>query len=567
MEPGTVLEFINYSLSFQSGLQKFQALEGLNLKLEKGKTLGLVGESGSGKSLTSLSIIGLLPELKNVEQTGDILFRKKSGEIISLLKTDKSSFCKLRGTEITMIFQEPMSALNPVMRCGEQVAEVITAHGKVSKEEATEKVLKVFSAVKLPDPQKAFYAWPHELSGGQRQRIVIAMAILSEPALIIADEPTTALDVTVQRSILDLLKNLQKEMGLSLLFISHDLGVIAEIAHQTAVMLKGRIVEQGETSEILRNPKHLYTQGLIACKPPLDEKPHRLMTVAGFMENEKQNSVGVKKENHKKYQTEKEELLLEVKNIEVFYGKESSHPFHALKNISITVNQGESIGLVGESGCGKSTLGRSIIGLTGVQEGSIFYRGEDLLKLNAEQRKSFAKNIQLIFQDPFSSLNPLITIGKAIEEPLMVHFPEMNAGERKARVIKLLNEVGLTESQYNRYPHEFSGGQRQRIVIARALSVEPELIICDESVAALDVSIQAQILNLLNDLKDNFGFTYLFISHDLSVVKYFCDKIYVMQKGEIVESGSSENVFRQPQKNYTRELIDAIPGKNFTFKP
>jgi len=566
MKENTVLELRNYSLSFDTGQQRITALNGLNLSIEKGKTLGLVGESGSGKSLTSLSIMGLLPPIKNLKQEGEILFRKKNGEIISLTQLSSSSFAPLRGSNISMVFQEPMSALNPVMRCGEQVAEVLSAHESIPKKQAREKVLAIFEAVKLPDPQKAFDAWPHELSGGQRQRIVIAMAIVAAPSLIIADEPTTALDVTVQRSILTLLKGLQEEMGLSMLFISHDLGVIAEIAHHTAVMLKGEIVEQGKTEELLQNPQHAYTKGLIACKPPLNAKPHRLMTVASFMQGE--NSTREKEVNHyKSFSEAGNEKLLEVKNIQVYYKNAAHSEFHALKNISIGIQKGESVGLVGESGCGKSTLGRSIIGLNSVREGEIFYKGRDLLSLNGRERKVYSKNIQLIFQDPFSSLNPLIRIGEAIEEPLQVHFPAMNAAARKERVKQLLQQVGLNESHYKRYPHEFSGGQRQRIVIARALSVEPELIICDESVAALDVSIQAQILNLLNDLKDQFGFTYLFISHDLSVVKYFCDHVYVMKKGEIVESGLAENVFNHPQENYTRELINAIPGKKFTFKP
>jgi peptide/nickel transport system ATP-binding protein len=566
MKENTVLELRDYTLSFDSGQQRITALKGLNLSIEKGKTLGLVGESGSGKSLTSLSIMGLLPPIKNLRQEGEILFRKKSGEIISLTQLSTSSFAPLRGSNISMVFQEPMSALNPVMRCGEQVAEVLSAHESIPKKQAREKVLAIFDAVKLPDPQKAFDAWPHELSGGQRQRIVIAMAIVASPSLIIADEPTTALDVTVQRSILTLLKGLQEEMGLSMLFISHDLGVIAEIAHHTAVMLKGEIVEQGKTEELLQNPQHAYTKGLIACKPPLNAKPHRLMTVASFMQGE--NSSPQKEEKHiQSFAEQGNEKLLEVKNIQVYYKNTAHSEFHALKNISMGIQKGESVGLVGESGCGKSTLGRSIIGLNSVREGEIFYKGRDLLSLNGTERKVYSKNIQLIFQDPFSSLNPLIRIGEAIEEPLKVHFPAMNAAARKERVIQLLQQVGLNESHYQRYPHEFSGGQRQRIVIARALSVEPELIICDESVAALDVSIQAQILNLLNDLKDQFGFTYLFISHDLSVVKYFCDRVYVMKKGEIVESGLAESVFNQPQENYTRELINAIPGKKFTFKP
>lgn len=566
MKENTVLELRDYTLSFDSGQQRITALKGLNLSIEKGKTLGLVGESGSGKSLTSLSIMGLLPPIKNLRQEGEILFRKKSGEIISLTQLSTSSFAPLRGSNISMVFQEPMSALNPVTRCGEQVAEVLSAQESIPKKQAREKVLAIFDAVKLPDPQKAFDAWPHELSGGQRQRIVIAMAIVASPSLIIADEPTTALDVTVQRSILTLLKGLQEEMGLSMLFISHDLGVIAEIAHHTAVMLKGEIVEQGKTEELLQNPQHAYTKGLIACKPPLNAKPHRLMTVASFMQGE--NSSPQKEEKHiQSFAEQGNEKLLEVKNIQVYYKNTSHSEFHALKNISMAIQKGESVGLVGESGCGKSTLGRSIIGLNSVREGEIFYKGRDLLSLNATERKVYSKNIQLIFQDPFSSLNPLIRIGEAIEEPLKVHFPAMNVAARKERVIQLLQQVGLNESHYQRYPHEFSGGQRQRIVIARALSVEPELIICDESVAALDVSIQAQILNLLNDLKDQFGFTYLFISHDLSVVKYFCDRVYVMKKGEIVESGLAESVFNQPQENYTRELINAIPGKKFTFKP
>jgi len=573
MKENNVLELINYSLSFESNGNRIQALKGLNLSIEKGKTLGLVGESGSGKSLTSLSIMGLLPPIKGLQKEGNIFYKDKTGDNIDLTQMGNPAFSRIRGAEISMIFQEPMSALNPVMRCGEQVAEVIIAHSNCTKKEAKAKVLEIFDAVKLPDPLKAYLAWPHELSGGQRQRIVMAMAIIASPRLIIADEPTTALDVTVQKSILQLLRGLQQEMGLALLFISHDLGVIAEIADETAVMLKGEIVEQGKTSQILSHPKHPYTKGLIACKPPLDSKPHRLMTVADFIEQEKENSTNKIQTPPSSGGNAQREILLEIKQLEVYYPLKGNaintdiKGFHALKNIDAQIYRSESIGLVGESGCGKSTLGRSIIGLTKVSEGQILYKGKDLLQLNKKERKEYCKNIQLIFQDPFSSLNPLIKIGDAIAEPLKVHFPHFSAKERKEKVLSLLNKVGLSAEHFHRYPHEFSGGQRQRIVIARALSVEPELIICDESVAALDVSIQAQILNLLNDLKEQFGFTYLFISHDLSVVKYFCDRVYVMQKGSMVESGPADQLFNNPQKNYTRQLVEAIPGKKIIFNP
>ena len=531
----------------------------LSLTVKKGKTLALVGESGSGKSLSSLAVMGLLPGLGKCI-SGEIKFSSQ-GESLELTQATEEAYQKIRGREIGMIFQEPMSALNPSMRCGEQVAEVLKLHKNASAEKAKKEVLELFHRVKLPDPSKTFTKYPHELSGGQRQRVVIAIAIACKPKLLIADEPTTALDVTVQKEILQLLSELQKEEDMGMIFITHDLGVVSEISDEVVVLYKGKMVEKGTTKEILKNPQEAYTKGLIASRPPLERKPKRLLTVSDFLSgrtldvNEREINIPPKGESP----------LLEVVDVEKhyltqkgFFGKPNVY-FTALNKVRLTIYSGQTLGLVGESGCGKSTIGRAIAGLVKPEKGKILYRGKDLLTLNRKQRKEFSRKIQLIFQDPYSSLNPRQRIGEIISEPMEVHNLEGSASLRKERVLWLLEKVGLDAAAAQKYPHEFSGGQRQRIGIARALAVRPELIICDESVSALDVSVQAQVINLLNDLKDEFGFSYLFISHDLGVVKYMSDFLSVMKSGEIVEEGQPDVVYQNPQTEYTRTLIESIP--------
>ena len=531
----------------------------LSLTVKKGKTIALVGESGSGKSLSSLAVMGLLPGLGKCI-SGEIKFSTQ-GESLELTQATEEAYQKIRGREIGMIFQEPMSALNPSMRCGEQVAEVLKLHKNASAEKAKKEVLELFHRVKLPYPSKTFSKYPHELSGGQRQRVVIAIAIACKPKLLIADEPTTALDVTVQKEILQLLSELQKEEDMGMIFITHDLGVVSEISDEVVVLYKGKMVEKGTTKEILKNPQEAYTKGLIASRPPLERKPKRLLTVSDFLSgrtldvNEREINIPPKGESP----------LLEVVDVEKhyltqkgFFGKPNVY-FTALNKVRLTIYSGQTLGLVGESGCGKSTIGRAIAGLVKPEKGKILYRGKDLLTLNRKQRKEFSRKIQLIFQDPYSSLNPRQRIGEIISEPMEVHNLEGSASLRKERVLWLLEKVGLDAAAAQKYPHEFSGGQRQRIGIARALAVRPELIICDESVSALDVSVQAQVINLLNDLKDEFGFSYLFISHDLGVVKYMSDFLSVMKSGEIVEEGQPDVVYKNPQTEYTRTLIESIP--------
>ncbi len=531
----------------------------LQLKVEKGKTMALVGESGSGKSLSSLAIMGLLPSHGKC-LSGSIQFTIGQ-EVKELTQLSEEEFQKIRGKEIGMIFQEPMSALNPSMRCGEQVAEVLTLHKKVNSELAKKQVLDLFNRVKLPDPEKTFSKYPHELSGGQRQRVVIAIAIACKPKLLIADEPTTALDVTVQKEILLLLSELQKEEEMGMIFITHDLGVVSEISDEVVVLYRGEVVESGPTVEILKHPKQAYTKGLIASRPPIDRRPKRLLTVSDFLSG---RALDIN-EREVNFPLEGEKPLLEIVDVEKhylmqkgFFGKPNKY-FTALNKVRFKIYSGQTLGLVGESGCGKSTIGRAIAGLVKPEKGKIIYRGKDLLKLTKKERKEFSRKVQLIFQDPYSSLNPRQRIGEIISEPMEVHHLEGDKSQRMQRVYWLLDKVGLDSSAAEKYPHEFSGGQRQRIGIARALAVRPELIICDESVSALDVSVQAQVINLLNDLKDEFGFSYLFISHDLGVVKYMSDYLSVMKSGEIVEQGLPDEVYKNPQTEYTKTLIESIP--------
>ena len=547
MNKDNILEVSNLSVAFDGRT----VVEGVNFTLRRGTTLGIVGESGSGKSVSTLALMGLLP--KNASVTGSAILNGKE-----LLTLDEEGFRGIRGKRISMIFQEPMTSLNPVQKCGAQVVEMLRQHEKVGDKEARERVIELFREVLLPRPEKIFESYPHEISGGQKQRVMIAMALINKPDILIADEPTTALDVTVQKTILELLKNLQKKHGTSIIFITHDLGVIAQIADEIMVMYRGKVMEHGDAHSILHNPSESYTKGLLACRPPLDSKPRRLPTVEDYLE-------GVKGDvqddaNVSSHTLTPSQPLISVKNLDVTYTLKKSFfskPLQTLKGvdgISFDIMEGETLGLVGESGCGKSTLGRAMLRLIEHSSGSISYRGRSLDTLSAKEMRTLRPKLQIIFQDPYSSLNPRITIGDAITEPLRVH-----GHAERSRTLELMEQVGLKAEWYSRYPHELSGGQRQRVCIARALILQPELVVCDESVSALDVSVQAQVLNLLNDLKEHYGFTYLFITHDLSVVHYMADRIMVMQKGKIVERGTPDDLFNNPQTDYTRTLIDAIP--------
>ena len=555
-----LLDVNNLSISFQSdGIDK-EIIHHISYTLNKNEILGIVGESGSGKSVSTLAILGLLPKQISKITSGSILFNEKD-----LTQLNTKDFQNIRGSEISMIFQEPMSSLNPSMKCGQQVEEILLQHTNLSKSEAKTETLSLFEKVKLPSPQRIYNAYPHEISGGQKQRVMIAMAIACKPKILIADEPTTALDVTVQKEIIQLLKQLQSEEEMSIIFISHDLALVSEIANRVLVMYKGDIVEQGEVSKIFKTPEHIYTKALLSSKPSLSVRLKRLPTIKDFMENITKSDIITKKErenSHSKLYAKTP--LLEVINLEKEYISKSGwfgkpESFMAVNNISFKLYEGETLGLVGESGCGKSTLANARLQLDKATSGQILYRGIDINKLPSSEVRKLRKDIQIIFQDPYASLNPRIPVGKAIMEPMKVHHIGESNEERKTMVLDLLQKVGLDESFFSRYPHEFSGGQRQRIGIARAIALQPKLIICDESVSALDISVQAQVLNLLNDLKDNFEFTYIFISHDLSVVKYMSDQLVVMNKGKIEEIADADKIYNNPVQEYTKKLIHAIP--------
>ncbi|MGB1988685.1 MAG: ABC transporter ATP-binding protein, partial [Flavobacteriales bacterium] len=557
----TLLEFKNLVTEFHTEGKVVTAVNNISFTLNKGETIGIVGESGSGKSVTSLSAMRLVPSPPGKIAGGEILFHKKDGETVDFLQISEKEMRQYRGNEIAMIFQEPMTSLNPVFTCGDQVMEAIMLHQSISKSEAKDLTIKLFEEVQLPDPERIFNTYPHQISGGQKQRVMIAMAMSCQPSVLVADEPTTALDVTVQKTILELMQKLQKEHDMGILFITHDLGVIAELADKVVVMYKGNIVEQGSVWDIFNNPQHPYTKGLLACRPPLDKRYTFLPTVGDFMQtNEKGENVAndisvedftkdlvVSKAERDKQQKAlfAQEPLLQIKNLKTyfpirngFFGGITDY-VKAVDDISFDVYPGETLGLVGESGCGKTTTGRTILRLNEPTAGHMIYKGKDIAAFNEQELREFRKEVQIIFQDPYSSLNPRMTIGNAIMEPMQVHGILANDEERKKRVEELLEKVSLGAEHFNRYPHEFSGGQRQRIGIARALAVNPKFIICDESVSALDVSVQAQVLNLLNDLKQEFGLTYIFISHDLSVVKYMSDRMVVMQNGKIEEMGDA----------------------------
>lgn len=575
-----LLEIRNLVTEFSSDGKMLKAVNDVSFTINRGETVGIVGESGSGKSVTSLSVMRLIPNPPGKITGGEIIYHGKNGPV-DLLKVSDKEMRSLRGNEIAMIFQEPMTSLNPVFTCGNQVMEAIFLHQKVSKAEAKSKTIELFKEVQLPRPESIFDSYPHQLSGGQKQRVMIAMAMSCNPSVLIADEPTTALDVTVQKTILELMLKLQQQHDMSIMFITHDLGVIAELADKVVVMYKGKVVEQGSVKDIFSNPKHPYTKGLLACRPPLDRRLKTLPTVADFMTvaedgtiSEITNSIKEVTDAYVVSQEEREashkELyertpVLEVKNLCTYFplnkdwlGKPKDY-VKAVDDVSFNVFPGETLGLVGESGCGKTTLGRTILRLIEPTSGQAVFQGKDLAALSKNDLREIRKDIQIIFQDPYSSLNPRITVGQAIMEPMQVHGILGSDAERKDRVMELLTRVNMLDSHFYRYPHEFSGGQRQRICIARALALKPKFIICDESVSALDVSIQAQVLNLLNELKRDNQFTYIFISHDLSVVKFMSDRMVVMNKGKIEEMGDADAIYNNPQTEYTKKLIGAIP--------
>ena len=558
-----------------------KAVNDVSFTLNRGETIGIVGESGSGKSVTSLSVMRLIPNPPGTISGGEILFHKDDNSSVDLVKLNEKDMRAIRGNDIAMIFQEPMTSLNPVFTCGDQVMEAILLHQKVNKKEAKAKTIALFKEVQLPRPEAIFDQYPHQISGGQKQRVMIAMAMSCNPSILIADEPTTALDVTVQQTILDLMLKLQREKDMGIMFITHDLGVIAELADKVVVMYKGKIVEQGPVLEIFSNPQHPYTKGLLACRPPLDVRLKRLPVVSDFM---KINDAGeieeigqtVTEATQKEIETDAEreqahkemyakEPVLKIKNLKTYFPLKTNlfgkvtEEVKAVDDVTFDVYPGETLGLVGESGCGKTTLGRTVLRLVDPTSGEVIFKGQPLHSMTTKELTDVRKDIQIIFQDPYSSLNPRITVGDAILEPMQVHKLYANDKERKEKVHELLERVGMLPEHFYRYPHEFSGGQRQRICIARALALRPKFIICDESVSALDVSVQAQVLNLLNELKRDFDFTYIFISHDLSVVKFMSDRMVVMNQGIVEEMGDADQIYSNPQTEYTKKLIAAIP--------
>lgn len=570
-----LLTIRNLKVAFKHENQWLEAIHGIDLDVMAGRTLGLVGESGSGKSVSSLAVMHLLNERVSRIKADSICIE---GEEIK--GYSERQMAEVRGKRIAMIFQEPMTSLNPVYKCGFQVSEMILQHEKVTQAKAKERVIELFKQVMLPRPEAIYDSYPHELSGGQKQRVMIAMAIACHPQLLIADEPTTALDVTVQLEILKLLRKLQNETGMGMIFITHDLGVVAEIADDVAVMHNGEILERGTVQEILNHPQHPYTQGLLACRPPMDIRLKRLPIVKEFLDGQWQggkaqilHDLQITEEERKAHleQLYSKQPLLKVEHLQTWYPLRKGVFNHvyghvkAVDDVTIDVYEGETLGLVGESGCGKTTLGRSILRLAEPTGGKVWFDGIEVTALKGQALRDFRKQAQIVFQDPYSSLNPRITIGEAIAEPMCVHGFEKSHAKLRNIVCDLLEQVGLKAEHYDRYPHEFSGGQRQRICIARALAVNPRLVICDESVSALDVSVQAQVLNLLNRLKAERNLTYIFISHDLSVVRFMSDRVVVMYNGKPVETNEADALFEHPLNAYTKKLIDALPGREHHF--
>ncbi len=542
-----LLEVSDLSVSFAGEAGMRSAVAALSLKLFKGSTLAIVGESGSGKSVTSLAVMGLLPAKTAVISNGRI---RLHNHILLDAASGADERADARGRQISMIFQEPMTSLNPVMRCGLQVAEVLMLQKGMDFAQARARVVALFREVHLPDPETAWHKYPHEMSGGQRQRVMIAMAMASEPELLIADEPTTALDVTVQGAILATLKELQQSRGMAMLFITHDLGVVADMADQVLVMRGGHVVEHGTVQEVLQRPAHAYTRALMACRPALGAKRDVLPTVSDPTPPAlPPQRPSVSRE------------LLRVEGLVKTFRARGGASHKAVDNVSFSIYAGETLGLVGESGCGKSTLSRMVMGLIAPDAGQVVFDGAVCVTPGRRVDPAYRKKVQLIFQDPYSSLNPRLTIGEAICEPMRIHHVGTHEKQRRDMAVSWLEKTGLTAEAMKRYPHEFSGGQRQRIVIARALALEPQLLICDESVSALDVSVQAQVLNLLKTLQRELGLTYLFISHDLAVVYHMSEQIMVMRNGSIEESGPATQVLQQPRSAYTRKLLESVPGK------
>ena len=575
-----LLQIKNLTVDFPGTGSDHPALQDFSLELHRGELLAVVGESGSGKSVMSLSLMQLLNPAARIRK-GSIFFSEDGRESVDLLSLSEKKWQGYRGNRMAMIFQEPMTSLNPVMTCGKQICEPLMLHKGLNWQQARSEALSLFEKVHLPDPSVVFKKYPHQLSGGQKQRVMIAMAISCHPALLICDEPTTALDVRVQKTILDLLKDLRYSEQMGMIFITHDLGLVADMADRALVMLRGRVVESGPVKELFVHPQHPYTRGLLNCRPALHKKGERLPVVADFLHDSKEPQRGMssamewqhprliaggyaEKERTGNPATESQ-ILVKVQGLQVRYASGKNwlgRPgpgVDALQDIHFEVFRGETLGIVGESGSGKTTLGRTLLGLNKPVRGRVMYGDRDLLTMSKGDLLAFRRNIQIVFQDPYSSLNPRLMIGPAIAEPMQVHS-RSSRRERKERVLDLLRQVDLEPGHFNRYPHAFSGGQRQRIVIARALALDPGFVVFDESVSALDVSVQAQVLNLINDLKMNLGFTAVFISHDLSVIRYLCNRVLVMEKGRIVESGEVEQVYNDPQTGYTRSLIAAIPG-------
>lgn len=565
-----LLEIKNLRINFLSDDEWHEVVHGIDFDVMAGRTLGIVGESGSGKSVSNLAVMRLLnPKVSKVKADAILM------EGVDIKDFNEKRMAEVRGKRIAMIFQEPMTSLNPVYRCGQQVTEMILQHEKVTKKAARDRAISLFRQVMLPRPEAIFDSYPHELSGGQKQRVMIAMAIACSPKILIADEPTTALDVTVQKEILHLLRKLQQETGMGMVFITHDLGVVAEIADDVVVMHNGEILERGEVSQVLEHPQHPYTQGLLACRPPMKIRLKKLPIVKEFLDGQwkggKEQILRELQITDEQRQQHLKELyshdpILKVEGFQTWYplkkgifGRVYDH-VKAVDDVSLEVYEGETLGLVGESGCGKTTLGRSILRLQEPTGGKVWFDGMEVTALNKADLRAFRKQAQIVFQDPYSSLNPRIRIGEAIAEPLKVHGIETDRKKCRQMVCELLEQVGLEATQYDRYPHEFSGGQRQRICIARALAVNPRLVICDESVSALDVSVQAQVLNLLNRLKKERNLTYIFISHDLSVVRFMSDRVLVMYNGKPVEYNDADELFDHPKNNYTKKLIAALPG-------
>jgi len=561
MSSNTILSVKDMVISFPGDIP-FTAVKGISFSIQAGKTLAIVGESGSGKSLSSLALMGLLPPTASLSGTITLNSEQDTVTLSSLRNT--SEWLRVRGQQIGMVFQEPMSSLNPVMKVGKQLAESVIAHQSVTKQEAKSIAVDWLAKVQLPNPKGIYNRYPHQLSGGQKQRVMIAMAMCNHPVLLIADEPTTALDVTVQMEVINLMQDLQQQTGTAMIFITHDLALAATIADEVLVMYKGEAVEYGSIGDVLSRPFHPYTQALVACKPSPEHKNKRLPIVADFMEADKSRPTCLLSEQPQYKVDMSESSLLTVNNLRVWFtdrtdwfGKPQAY-YKAVDDVSFTLRKGEVLGLVGESGCGKSTLSRSLIGLLPVHDGQVIFNNRDLARIPEKDWIDVRRQIQMIFQDPFASLNPRMTIGSMLMEPMKVHHI-VPTRQLKKEAHRLLDLVHLPSNTFGRYPHQFSGGQRQRLGIARALALRPQLLICDESVSALDVSVQAQILNLLKELQQEFQLSYLFISHDLSVVHYISDRVLVMKAGKIVESGDAVQVLKNPENDYTRQLIAAMP--------